>query len=182
VVDDLEVLLQLGELGGHVGAVGLHEGKPFLLVTGSGGYELGVAPDGLDGHAGGPQPGADGNPVEVELVVAPSAAGGAVDGGDDQAGAFVVAQGVHADPGAASGLGDAEARPGAGARGPGYWLRLDFEHALNLSVVVSNIPRRSCCRGWRAGPEDHYVAGRSRPVTMRPPVENDTSRHRSCDR
>src|SRR6266545_4748868 len=108
VVDELEVFLYLSELGGHLGAVGLHEGKSFLLVAVPGGYELGVAPDGLDGHAGGPQPGADDDPVEVELVVAPPAAGGAVDGGDDQAGAFVVAQGVHADPGAAGGLGDAQ--------------------------------------------------------------------------
>ena len=49
VVDELEVLLELGELGGHVGPVGLQEGEPFLLVAGSGGDELGVAPDGPDG-------------------------------------------------------------------------------------------------------------------------------------
>src|SRR6266540_1540568 len=33
VVDELEVLLSLSELGGHIGAVGLHEGKSFLLVA-----------------------------------------------------------------------------------------------------------------------------------------------------
>src|SRR2546423_601147 len=47
VVDELEVLLHLGQLGGHVGAVRLHELEPFLLVAMPGGYELGVAPDGL---------------------------------------------------------------------------------------------------------------------------------------
>jgi hypothetical protein len=63
--------------------MGLHEDKSFLLVAGPGGYELGVAPDGLDGHAGGPQPGADGDPVQVLLLVASPAVGGAADGGDD---------------------------------------------------------------------------------------------------
>src|SRR6266545_1831494 len=71
VVDELEIFPQLSELGDHVGAVGLHEGKAFLLVAVPGGDELGVAPDGPDGHTGGPQPGADGDPVQVELVVAP---------------------------------------------------------------------------------------------------------------
>ena len=52
VVDELAVLLELSELGGHGGAVGLHQGKSFLLVAVPGGYELGVASDGLDGHAG----------------------------------------------------------------------------------------------------------------------------------
>jgi hypothetical protein len=42
MVDDLEVLLYLSELGGHVGAVGLHESKSFLLVAVPGGYELGL--------------------------------------------------------------------------------------------------------------------------------------------
>jgi hypothetical protein len=51
--------------------------------------------------------------------------GGALDGGDERAGAFVVAQGVHTDPGAAGGLGDAQARLGAGASGPGYRPRLE---------------------------------------------------------
>src|SRR3954451_11762112 len=67
VVDELEVLLHLGQLGGDVGAVGLHELEPFLLVAVPGGYELGVAADGLDGHAGGPQLGADDDPVQVLL-------------------------------------------------------------------------------------------------------------------
>src|SRR5690242_11842283 len=71
VVDELEVLPGPGELGGYLGAVGLQEGQPFLFVAGPGGDELGVTPDGPDGHAGGPQPGADDDPVEVELVVAP---------------------------------------------------------------------------------------------------------------
>jgi hypothetical protein len=39
VVDELEVFLYLSELGGHLGAVGLHEGKTFLLVAVPGGYE-----------------------------------------------------------------------------------------------------------------------------------------------
>src|SRR5205814_607610 len=60
VVDEPEAVLQLSEPGGHVGAVGLQEGKSFLLVAGPGGYELGVASDGPDRHAGRPQPGADG--------------------------------------------------------------------------------------------------------------------------
>src|ERR671931_844105 len=55
VVDELEVLLQLGELREHFGAMVLQEVEPFLLVARPGGDELGVAPDGLDGHAGGPQ-------------------------------------------------------------------------------------------------------------------------------
>ena len=99
-----------------------------------GGYELGVASDGLDGHAGGPQLGADDDPIQVKLLVAPPAASGALDGGDYQAGAYVIAQGVHADPGAAGGFGDAQARLEVGASGPGYRPRLDFEHALNPSV------------------------------------------------
>lgn len=60
--------------------MGLQEGESFLLVAAPSGDELGIASDGLDGHAGGPQPGADGDPVQVELVVAPPAADGAVDG------------------------------------------------------------------------------------------------------
>jgi hypothetical protein len=52
VVDELEAFLTLSELGGHVGAVGLQEDKPFLLVTRPGGDKLGVAPDGPDGQAG----------------------------------------------------------------------------------------------------------------------------------
>jgi hypothetical protein len=67
VIDELEVVLYLGELGRHLAAVGLQEGESFLLVAGPGGYQLGIAPDGLDGNAGGPQPGADADPVEVEL-------------------------------------------------------------------------------------------------------------------
>jgi hypothetical protein len=59
-------------------------------------------------------------PVQVQLLVAPPAASGAVDRGHDQAGAFVVTQGVHTDPGAASGLGDAHTRLGAGVSGHGY--------------------------------------------------------------
>jgi len=70
VVYEFEVFLYLGELGGHVGAVGLHEGKSFLLVAVPGGYQLGVAADRLDGHPGGPQLGADGDPLQVELLVA----------------------------------------------------------------------------------------------------------------
>jgi len=136
VVDELEVFLYLGELGGHVGAVGLHEGKSFLFVAGPGGDELGVAADGLDGHAGGPQLGADGDPVQVELLVAAPSGVVAVDGGDDQARAFVVAQGVRTNPGAGSGLGDAHTRLGVGVSGLGYRRRLDFEHALNPSVMV----------------------------------------------
>jgi NAD(P)-dependent dehydrogenase (short-subunit alcohol dehydrogenase family) len=136
VVDECEVFLHLGEFGGDLGAVRLQEGKAFLLVAVSGRDELSVTADGLDGHAGGPQLGADGDPIEVELVVAPPAAGSAVDGGDHQAGTFVVAQGVHADPGAAGGLRDGYARGGDGGRG--FWCRprLDFEHAPNFSVVV----------------------------------------------
>jgi hypothetical protein len=53
---------------------------------------------------------------------------------DDRAGAFVVAQGVHADPGAAGGLGDTQARLGVAASRPGYRLRLDFERPLNPNV------------------------------------------------
>ncbi len=56
---------------------------------------------------------------QVELLIAPAAACGAVDGADDQAGAFVVAQGVRADTGAAGGLGYSQARCGIGASGPG---------------------------------------------------------------
>jgi hypothetical protein len=41
----------------------------------------------------------------------PPYAGRAVDRGDHQACAFVVAEGVHTAPGAASGLGDAQAGP-----------------------------------------------------------------------
>lgn len=70
VVYEFEVFLYLGELGGHVGTVGLHEGKSFLLVAVPGGYQLGVAADRLDGHPGGPQLGADGDPLQVELLVA----------------------------------------------------------------------------------------------------------------
>lgn len=70
VVDELEIFLYLGEFGGHVCPVGLHEGKPFSLVAVPGGYELGVAADGLDGHAGGPQLGADSDPIQVDLLVA----------------------------------------------------------------------------------------------------------------
>jgi len=106
VVYEFEVFLYLGELGGHVGAVGLHEGKSFLLVAVPGGYQLGVAADRLDGHPGGPQLGADGDPLQVELLVAAPSSVVAVDAGDAQAGPFVVAQGVHADPRAASSLGE----------------------------------------------------------------------------
>ncbi|GLY83375.1 hypothetical protein Airi02_013050 [Actinoallomurus iriomotensis] len=67
-------------------------------------------------------------------MIAPAAAGGSADGGDDQAGAFVVAEGVHADSGAAGGLGDAQARLAVGAMRPRYWLRIDFERALDPSV------------------------------------------------
>src|SRR5690348_958280 len=70
VVEDLEVLLQLGEPCEHLDAVGLEEGETVLLVAVAVGDELGVAPDGPDRHAGGPQPGADVDPVQVELLVA----------------------------------------------------------------------------------------------------------------
>jgi hypothetical protein len=100
VIDELEVLLQFGQFGGHVGAEGFHKGKAFLLVAGPGRHELSVASNGLDGHAGGPQPGADSDPVQVLLTVASPAAISAVDRGDDQASALVVAQGVDARPGA----------------------------------------------------------------------------------
>src|SRR5437867_1654302 len=73
VVDELEVFLQLGELGGHLGAVGLQQGEPFRLVAWPRGYQLGVALD-RPGHAGGPQLGADADPLEVFGLVAPSAA------------------------------------------------------------------------------------------------------------
>jgi hypothetical protein len=136
VIDELEVLLQFSQLGGHVGAVGFHEGKAFLLVAAPGGHELGVASDGLDGHAGGPQPGADSDPVQVSLPIASPAAIGAVDGGDDQASALVVAQGVDAHPGAGSGLRDAQARLLVGASRPGYGPRLDFEHTLDPSIAA----------------------------------------------
>ena len=52
----------------------------------------------------------------------------------------VVQMVMHADPGAAGGLGDAQARLGTGVSGPGYRPRLDFEHALNRSVVVMSAP------------------------------------------
>jgi glycerophosphoryl diester phosphodiesterase len=48
-------------------------------------------------------------------------------------GALVVAENVHAGPGAAGGLGDGHAFRGHGA---GCWLRFDFERALNPSVVA----------------------------------------------
>src|ERR1700722_5734748 len=76
-------------------------------------------------------------PVNVDLVV-------------DQAGPLVVAQRVHADPGAAGGLGDAQAclREGAGGRG----FRCDLEHALNRSVAaMSRCPRRTAGEGWLLG-------------------------------
>src|SRR6185437_16016650 len=108
--------------------------------------QLGVALDGLDGHAGGSQLGADHDPVEVELVVAATAAGGAVDGGDHEAGPLVVAQRMHAHPGPAGRLGDGQARRGDGTgwrlggrglrAGRGIWTEFDFEHALNHSVDV----------------------------------------------
>src|SRR5262249_3852412 len=123
----------LSQLGGHVGAVGLQEGKPLLLVPGPGGYELGVAPDGLDGHAGGAQLGADGNPLQVFVLVAPPAAVGSGDVVNNPTCTLVVPRGSPAAAGAAGGLGDAQACLGPGARGPGN--RLDFEHALNPSVV-----------------------------------------------
>lgn len=36
VVDEREGFLWLSEIGGHVGAVNLHEGQPLLLVAGPG--------------------------------------------------------------------------------------------------------------------------------------------------
>jgi hypothetical protein len=97
------------ELGADLGPVGFQEGQALLLVASPGGHELRVAPDHLDRHAGGPQPGADDDPVQVDLVVATPAASRAVDGRDDQAGPFVVAQGVRTDAGTAGGLGDTDA-------------------------------------------------------------------------
>jgi glycerophosphoryl diester phosphodiesterase len=142
VVDDLQVLLDLRQLGEHVGAMGLQEGQPFRLVARAGRDQFGVAADALDGHAGGAQFGADDDPLEVEFPVPAAAAARPVDRADDQAGALVVAEGVHADPGAAGGLGDGHAFLGHGAAvrlrpgGTGGWLRFDFEHALNPSVVA----------------------------------------------
>jgi len=134
VIEEGQALPQLGQPGGDLGAVRLQEGEPFRLVAAPCRDELGVAADGPDRHAGGPQPGAHGDPVEVEPVIAPPSAGGAADGGDDQAGALVVAQRVHADPGPAGGLGDAQSRLGDRGTRLGVRLRLDFEHALNSSV------------------------------------------------
>ena len=136
VVDEPEVVCELGDLRGHLFAVGLHKGKSLTLIAVPGRYELRIATDRLDRHAGGPQPGADGDPVEVELPVAPPASGAAINIGDDQAGALVVAQRMSADPGAARGLGDVHAGVGIGADWGGCRLRLDFEHARNSSVEV----------------------------------------------
>src|SRR5262249_48925691 len=81
--------------------------------------------------------------------VAPPAAGVAGHGGDNQASAFVVAQRVHADPGAAGGPGDAHAPPGD--RGGGGRAAVAFGHALKsivaaLSVSVSNGRQRDATR------------------------------------
>jgi len=65
VVDDLQVLVDLGQLGEHVGAMGLQEGQPFRLVARAGRDQFGVAADAPDGHAGGTQLGADDDPLEV---------------------------------------------------------------------------------------------------------------------
>ncbi|HEY7276483.1 MAG TPA: glycerophosphodiester phosphodiesterase [Trebonia sp.] len=65
VVDDLQVLADLGQLGEHVGAMGLQEGQPFRLVARAGRDQFGVAADAPDGHAGGTQLGADDDPLEV---------------------------------------------------------------------------------------------------------------------
>src|SRR5579862_6840335 len=77
VVEELQVLLEFGEPGEDLSAVGLEEGEAVLLVAVAVGDELGVAPDSPDRHVGGPQPGADVDPVQVELLVATLAAGGA---------------------------------------------------------------------------------------------------------
>src|SRR5262249_27583923 len=98
VVDELEIFLQLSELDGHLGAVGLKKGEPFFLVAGPGGDQPGVALDRPDRHTRGAQFGADADPLEVFVEVAPPAAGVAGHGGDNQASAFVVAQRMYADP------------------------------------------------------------------------------------
>lgn len=114
VVDEFEVVLEFGEFGEDVGAMGFEEFQAVLLVAAAGGDEFGVLADGSDRHAGGPEAGADLDPVQVELVVAAAAAGGPVDGGDDQAGTFVVPQRVHAHPSPLGGLSNTD--PGLARR------------------------------------------------------------------
>ncbi len=129
VVDGFEAFLNLCQLGHDIGAMCLHQRQAFLFVARPGGNEFGVAADRPDRHAGRPQFGAHDDPVQVEFVVPAPACGGAVDGGDDQAGAFVIPQRMHTDARSASGLGDGQTLLWDGS------LLLDFEHALNSSVA-----------------------------------------------
>jgi proline iminopeptidase len=109
VVDRLEVLLHLRQLGEHVGPVGFQESEPLVLVARPGGDQLRVAADARDGHAGGAQLGADDDPLEVESPVPAAPAARPVDRAGDQAGALVVAERVRAHAGAAGRLGDRHA-------------------------------------------------------------------------
>ena len=58
---------------------------------------------------------------------------------------------MHAEPGAARSLGDAQAGFGAGLTGPGFLLRLDFEHALNSSLVVMSGSTMQTTRAGKGG-------------------------------
>lgn len=151
VVDEPEVLRYLFKPGRHSSAVEFQEREPFPFVTRPGGHELGVAADGPDGHARGPQLRADDDPVEIKLAVPPTAAVSAVNRGNGQAGTFVVAESVHADPGAAGSLGDGYAlrwdSPGRLRSRSG----LDFEHALNHTVAVMRASALAQATGDRRG-------------------------------
>lgn len=127
VVHELKSVLRFGDPGREVVAMGGQQGEAFLLVAAAVGHELGATADGLDGHPGRAQPGADGDPIKVELMESSAAASGA----GDEAGALVIPRRVHAHAGAPWRFSGAEAR----RRGRWRWLgRLDVEHTRDPRV------------------------------------------------
>src|SRR4051794_26731497 len=112
VVDQVEALGETRDLGGHLGAVRTHDGEAFVLVAAAFPDEFGVPPDHRNGHPGGTQHDADGEPVDVVLAVEATAARGALDRVGEDPLTLVETQRVHAQPGALGHLADGQARCG----------------------------------------------------------------------
>jgi len=86
------------------------EREPFLLVAGAFPDKVGVPTERGQGHAGGAEDDADGQPVHVVLGVAATPARPPAYGTDEEALLLVEAEGVHAQAGPFGDLPDAQTR------------------------------------------------------------------------